>query len=351
MKIKLDIRWFDADAEQELAPNLLPLLFSIKQTGSLRTAAVEVGLSYRTAWGMINEANAAFNQTLVLMQRGRGAELTEFGQTLLEMKQSIDSKYRMELMSDSDQINQAIASFTQSKQLKTVRFHASDDLAILSLKKIAGASSISFDFQSKGSLEALTQLTAMRCDVAGFHFPEGDLAHGLEADYRPLLNDQKYRYIHLARRQQGLMFNPALSSRIKDLKDITRRSIKFINRQKGSGTRVIFDQLLKNNDVDKKDINGYEREEFTHTAVAALISSGHADIGFGLEAAAVEFNLSFLPLVKEVYVIAMNQSLSDPIQKEIRALIKSPELKRTIKSLPGYGNKDTGKVIHAHKFF
>ena len=82
------------------------------------------------------------------------------------------------------------------------------------------------------------------------------------------------------------MLKPSLIDHVTSLQGLTRRSVKFINRQKGSGTRAIFDELIKMEGINKKNINGYNTEEFTHTAVAALINGGAADIGFGLKAAA-----------------------------------------------------------------
>ena len=226
----------------------------------------------------------------------------------------------------------------------------SHDLAINFLQIACEKSSLlDIQFQSRGSLESLKLLNLGQADIIGFHFPEGPLATHLASTYSQWLNDDKHFLIHLATREQGLIFKPALSEHINSIKSLTRRSIKFVNRQKGSGTRAVFDELIKLNKINKKDINGYEKEEFTHTAVAAMVASDHANVGFGLKAAALQFKLSFIPLINESYVIALNKSLPKKIKQNIQALLKDTKLRNKIRKLPGYNTKLTGKAIHAEK--
>ena len=284
------------------------------------------------------------------MERGRGTKLTSLGEELLNTKNRIDIKYSDVLINNANQLNKEIEILTGKKHKKKLFVYASHDMAITHFEELCNESKlIDVDFHSRGSLDALKQLSVSPFNIAGFHFPEGIIAKEIAPEYASYLNDEKHLYIQLATRQQGLMFKPSLKDHINDISGITRRSIKFINRQRGSGTRAIFDQLIKLNNINKKNINGYEIEEFTHTAVAAMISSGHADVGFGLKAAAAQFELSFLPLITETYVIGMNKSLPTNMQNEIRLLMKDNKLKSKINKLPGYNTKLTGKLIHASK--
>jgi len=351
MKLDFDIRWLVSDSKEELDNRLLELLANINLHGSLQSAAKEVGISYRTAWEIIRYWNTAFDSPLCIMERGKGASLTLLGKKLIETKLKIESNCADTLHLTANELNRNIDELTQqNKKKKKVSAFASDDLAINFLKELNDQKNyLDIEFNPRGSLEALKQLQASPYNIAGFHFPEGDLAKQVAHEYKQLIDDERHIFIHLATRQQGLIIKPSLNKHIKNITAITRRSIKFINRQKGSGTRVVFDQLIKLNNINKKEISGYNKEEFTHTAIAAMISSGQADIGFGLKAAASQFKLSFLPLLSENYVIALNKSLPDEIIKTIRKLIKDSALKREINKLPGYNSSLTGKVIHAKK--
>lgn len=351
MKINLDIRWQIANSKDELDTRLFELLTKININGSLQSAANETGISYRTAWQIIHYWNTAFDTPLCIMERGKGASLTPLGKKLIDTKVDIEKNFTEELHNTASKLNKNIDELSgKTKKKKKHIVFASHDLAISFFQELIDHQNhIDIDFNSRGSLDALRQLQLSRENIAGFHFPEGELAKLLSPEYKPLLDDKKHLFIHLATRQQGLIFKPSLSDHIKEINSITRRSIKFINRQKGSGTRAILDQLIKLNNINKKEINGYDKEEFTHTAVAAMISSGQANIGFGLKAAAYQFKLSFLPLITEHYVIGINKSLADDTKKTIRKLLKDNSLKKKINKLPGYNATLTGKVIHANK--
>ena len=351
MKIDLDIRWLLADSEEELDKRLLKLLSIISIKGSLQSAAKETGISYRTAWQIIHHWNTVFDSPLCIMERGRGASLTPLGKKLIDTKIDIDTNFTDALCDTANVLNKSINELSdKTNNKKKLTAYTSHDLAINFFQELCEQHNLlDIDFNSRGSLDALKQLQTSQYNIAGFHFPEGELAKPLASEYKPLLDDEKHLFIHLATRQQGLIFKPALSDHIYSINSITRRSIKFINRQKGSGTRAIFDQLIKLNNINRKQINGYKKEEFTHTAVAAMISSGQADIGFGLKAAASQFKLSFLPLITEHYVIGINKSLTENTKTTIRKILRDESLKKKINKLSGYNSSLTGKVIHADK--
>jgi molybdate transport repressor ModE-like protein len=351
MKIDFKINWSIDEPAKELDERLLQLLANINPSGSLQTAANDIGISYRTAWEIIRQWNESFNTPLCIMERGRGTNLTPLGQKLVETKLAIDANYSDALHATANNLNNEIIELVgQGDKKIKLSVYASHDLAISFFQELCeDKKGLNIEFNSRGSIDALKQLKHSHFNIAGFHFPDGALAKQLTHEYKPLLDDDKHLFIQLATREQGLIFKPSLSEQIKDIKGVTRRSAKFINRQKGSGTRAIFDQLIKLNNVNKKDINGYKKEEFTHTAVAAMISSGQADIGFGLKAAAAQFKLSFLPLITETYVIAMNKSLPEETKGIIRAILKDATFKKKINKLPGYNASLTGKAIHANK--
>lgn len=351
MRIDFKIQWQTTDSTLELDQRLLPLLEQIHQSGSLQTAAKEINVSYRTAWELLRYWDEAFQTSLCIKERGRGSRLSPLGQKLVETKQNIDADYSNTLLTLANKLNNEIKTLI-GQDLSPQKFIAScsHDLAINHLQSISEKTThYDIEFHSRGSLENLKLLNAHQIDIAGFHFPEGALVENLAPAYSPWLDDKKLILIQLASREQGLIIKPSIAKHVTSINDLTRRSIRFVNRQKGSGTRAVFDELIKLNGVNKKDINGYQKEEFTHTAVAALISSGHADVGFGLKAAASQFELSFLPMLTESYVIAMQRSLAKDFLSEIRLLMKDNKLKNKINKLPGYNTKLTGKQIHASK--
>jgi len=178
---------------------------------------------------------------------------------------------------------------------------------------------------------------------------QGDLSASLAPQYRHWLDEEKVCLLQLGSRQQGLMAQKNNPLKLKDLTDLTRRSIRFINRQKDSGTRTIFDELLRHAGISKTRIRGYDDEEFTHLAVAAMLASGAVDAGFGIKAAASKFGLHFIPVVVESYVLAISREVSSEVVAEFQGLLRSDGFIRKLKSLPGYLPANTGNVISTEK--
>ena len=128
---------------------------------------------------------------------------------------------------------------------------------------------------------------------------------------------------------------------INSFTDMSREDISYVNRQKGSGTRILCDYLIRDNDMNSIDIYGYDREEFTHTAVAAQIASGTADAGLGIYSAAKTYDLDFIPICNEEYdfIIAETAFESEKIQRFLDVL-HSDELRSRLERLGGYQNCD-----------
>lgn len=352
MKFKFDIRWLiDTVEDEELDPRLLILLREIRERGSLRKAADVSGVSYRFAWELIRIWQERVGMPLVLFKRGRGASLTELGDKLLWAEQIISSRLRQELNELGEELNDELQLLMQEESReRKLRVHVSHDLAISYFENLCHKSRhLDVDFQVRGSLDGLRQLAAGHCDIAGFHFPRGELSGALASEYRPWLLEDKMKLVQVAVRQQGLMVQKENPRHVRALDDLNRRSIRFINRQKGSGTRVIFDELLIHADIDKKTIKGYFDEEFTHLAVAAMITSGVADVAFGIKAAASQFGLHFIPLVEESYVLAIGRKVTGKTISSLQRLLRSETFNKKIKSLPGYIGTNTGKIVSIEK--
>ena len=143
------------------------------------------------------------------------------------------------------------------------------------------------------------------------------------------------------KRVQGLMVAKGNPKGIKGFTDVAREDISYVNRQKGAGTRILCDYLIKKNGMSASDIYGYEREEFTHTSVAAQIASGTADAGLGIYSAAKTYGLDFIPICNEEYDLLIDENAyeTDKI-KDFLKVLHSDELKERLKKLGGYETWD-----------
>lgn len=152
--------------------------------------------------------------------------------------------------------------------------------------------------------------------------------------------------INMAYRQQGFIVQKGNPKNILEIKDLTRTGICYINRQKGSGTRVLLDYLLKQNTINPDTIDGYHKEEFTHLMVASAVANQQADVALGIYSAAKAFGLDFIPVIKERYdLIIPERYFSDERIKKILKIIKSNHFKEQIAQLGGYDLSECGKIL------
>ena len=166
------------------------------------------------------------------------------------------------------------------------------------------------------------------------------------APYLRFLSQRHDRLIRFVEREQGLILPRGNPARVKNFSDIAARGLRFVNRQRGSGTRLLIERHLEDEGIASPRLPGYATEEYTHAAVAATVASGGADAGFGLRAAAAEYGLAFVPLVRERYFIAIRATdvAKPPIVALIEAL-RGPLLARLVARLPGYRAPSAGSVI------
>ena len=154
------------------------------------------------------------------------------------------------------------------------------------------------------------------------------------------------KLIRCVGRQQGLMVAKGNPLGIEKFADISREGVRYVNRQKGSGTRILTDYLCKQDDLDVSSIYGYDREELTHTSVAAQIVSGSADAGMGIYSAAKLYDLEFIPICIEEYdLIIPDHAWDTPMVKQLIATLKSEAFREKILSMGGYTVEDPGEII------
>jgi molybdate transport repressor ModE-like protein len=348
MHIRFDLRWlFGTDRPEEIDETLFDLLDAVRAEGSLTRAADATSVSYRHAWGLIRKWENRFHAALLHMQRGRGrgARLTELAERLLLARQSLARQFSGKFETASAELGADLERFSRSGRSRTVRIAASHGLGIVHLAELLRQEAgLEVQLQTRGSVESLKLLARSECAAAGFHLPLGPLRAVVLPAYVRWLRGRPYHLLLVAGRQQGLITQQSNPKRISSLKDLTRRSVRFVNRQPDSGTRVILDGLLDLEGIDAGRIRGYRTEEFTHTAVAAMVAGGAADAGFGIAAGAAEFKLRFVPIVEEEYFLALPAEASE-LHGTLRRVLKSPAFRQRLKQVPGYDATRSGRDV------
>jgi putative molybdopterin biosynthesis protein len=197
-----------------------------------------------------------------------------------------------------------------------------------------------------GSTGGLMALKRGIAHLAGSHLLDPE-SGGYNVTYiRRLIPDVPVKGINLVLRQQGLILKKGNPKKIIGLEDLTRKDLSFINRQAGSGTRILFDFRLKELRLDPALVRGYEEEEFTHMAVAVAVLSSRADVGLGIYAAARALDLDFIPVVQEEYDLVIPENFIE--EKKIQALlsvIRSADFQEAVKVLGGYDLSRCGQIV------
>ncbi len=159
------------------------------------------------------------------------------------------------------------------------------------------------------------------------------------------LPDRKVALVHIAKRQQGLIIRQGNPKKVAGIEDLGREDVKFINRQFGSGTRILVDLLLKEKGVNKESIRGYEREESSHTAVGIAVRESVADAGVAIYAVAKIFSLDFIPLAEEEYdLVVAGEFTKDQRFARLMEIIRSDIFKKRLEEIGGYNTEHTGTV-------
>ena len=198
-----------------------------------------------------------------------------------------------------------------------------------------------------GSLGGLFALERRETHIAGCHLLDPDTGAYNIPDIKRMIPDTPVVLVHLARREQGLIVKRGNPKKIAGLDALARPDLMFVNRQPGSGTRVLLDYELKRLQMNPAGIRGYEREEFTHMAVGVAVASGLADAGLGVRSAANALGLDFIPVGEEQYDLVFLRSFFDS-EKGRRLLdtIRSQGFKRAVNDLGGYDTTRAGEILY-----
>lgn len=229
-----------------------------------------------------------------------------------------------------------------------VRFLGSHDLAVELLARHLTTlyPDIRFTTSFIGSLGGLMALEYRDADIAGAHLKDDESGEFNIPFVRRLMPNETVVLINLVQRVLGLMMAPGNPKHIAGISDIRSPGITFVNRQKGSGTRILLDSQLRRLGIAPAEVKGYEREEKTHVAVANLVVEGQADVGLGAESAAAVAGLDFIPLVKERYdLVTLEETLNRPQLERVVEVVRDASFQKMLRSLPGYDLSETGTMV------
>jgi putative molybdopterin biosynthesis protein len=198
-----------------------------------------------------------------------------------------------------------------------------------------------------GSMGALLSVQRGETHIGGTHLLDPETGVYNVPDIKRLIPDTPIALVHLVRRQQGLLVRRENPKDIATIADLAKSDTVFVNRQPGSGTRVLLDYQLQKLRLDPRTIRGYEREEFTHMAVAAAVASGLADVGLGVLSAARALGLDFIAVGEEQYDLLFLRSFFESEGgRNLMEVIQSPRFREAIQALGGYDAARSGEIIY-----
>ena len=302
---------------------LTSLLKDIEHGKTLMSACKKMGLSYRNVWQKLNDVENALGFKLMDRVRGHGSQLSEYAKYLIQFTDDFDQKTLRLGQTSLSHLEEGFAQFRVKAKKQWRLASSSDPIIQQSVMDIGG-----FELITAGSGEALERLLNYEVDIAGFHVSD---PHSSQIISRRL-QKEGMQIFPVMKRVQGLMVAKGNPHNITSIKDLLRPKMRFMNRQKGSGTRLLLDTILAKEAIDPNSIHGYHNEEFTHSAIAMSILAKRADVGMGVKSVAMENGLDFIQVKDELFFLAMGEELSS--NKDLAKLIRKI---RSLSSVtPGY---------------
>ncbi len=246
-------------------------------------------------------------------------------------------------------VNTTSPTTQNSPVSSTIRFIGSHDPVVellfefLKHAPFSVESSVSF----KGSMDGLIALYRRETDISGIHLWD-DVSKDYNISFvKHVIPGESVCLVNLVQREQGFIVAPGNPFNLQAWEDITIEGLNFINRQKGSGTRLRLDAYLRSLKISPGQILGYEDEETTHSGVACRVANGQADVGVGVKAAAQRLGLGFIPLFQERYdLVCLGKTTKTPAWQQLIDVLKSPGFIQAINQLQGYDTSLTGNILY-----
>ncbi len=229
---------------------------------------------------------------------------------------------------------------------KTIFVVGSHDLTIDLLAQYLSQYDRRLTSSNVGSLGGLIALKRDEAHFAGAHLLDPETGTYNWPYIDQYLPKTPVKVISLVNRQQGLILPQGNPNNIQELEDIVNDDLRFVNRQRGAGTRILLDYHLGLKNIDPEKVSGYDQEEYTHLGVAAAVASGRADCGLGIAAAAEALSLEFIPLFEERYdLIIPEKYLESDLILPLFDVLERQDIKVDIEKLSGYDTSLMGKEI------
>lgn len=328
---------------------LIDLLKAVAQSGSISGAARRLKLSYRHVWGELKRWEQVLGHDLVVWEKGKSAQLTEFASKLLWAEAQAQARLAPQIEALRGALERTFSvAFDDAAHVVTL--YASHDDALAALREHTlhlDAGALHLDIRFTGSVDAIRALNEGRCVMAGFHTLQQPAAGSLaQRTYQPLLQPGRHKVIGFANRAQGLMVAPGNPLGLSSLQDAVRQKARFANRALGTGTRLLLDELLSQNALAPDQIRGYDHQEPSHTAVAQAVAGGLADAGLGIEAAARAKGLDFVALAQERYhLVCLKDALKQAPVVALRQVLQSSAWQAVLNRIAGYQSANCGEVL------
>ncbi|MEH7440788.1 helix-turn-helix transcriptional regulator [Bacillus sp. JJ1122] len=240
----------------------------------------------------------------------------------------------------------------QNTVQQTIQLAGSHDFLVEHLVKYTASEGTGLSITPSyiGSLEGLMMLYRGSADIAAIHLLDPVSQQYNLPFIRQLFVHEPITVMRLASREQGLIVAKGNPKKISGIKDLTRKDVTIVNRQKGAGTRFLLDSFLAEENLQPSDVKGYDDEEWNHLGAAAHISRGTADAAFGIKCAASQLGLDFIPLTKEQFDLVFRWTPDNKkALQHLIDLIHFTNFKESIFELDGYGAEDLGKIIYGNQ--
>ena len=198
-----------------------------------------------------------------------------------------------------------------------------------------------------GSIDGLSALYHGRANVATTHLWDSDTDSYNVPSVRRLLPGHATVIVNLVSRTAGFFVARGNPLAIRDWPDLLKPGIRLVNRERGSGARVLLDEKLRAAGLDRNLIEGYDREETSHLAVASCVARGEADVGLGTEKAALQVtNIDFVPMQEERYdLVIRREDAGKPAFQTMLSILRSPAFRKELSGMGGYGLSQLGQII------
>ncbi|UTR06430.1 helix-turn-helix transcriptional regulator [Alkalihalobacillus sp. LMS6] len=199
----------------------------------------------------------------------------------------------------------------------------------------------------QGSLNSLVSMYKGECDIVSLHLFDGESQTYNLPYVKRLLTGRSYIMIHVVKRQAGFYVQDGNPKDLTSWRDLGQAGLTMVNREKGSGARVLLDEQLSLHQINHSRIKGYNHEESTHLGVASLVKEKQADVGVGIEKAAQTTGTTFIPLIEESYdLVILRNERTEPIIETCLSILNSSAFKNELSRLGGYNVECTGEIIY-----